>query len=117
MKKFFYQINKKLEEKNKKIGETIESAKLNIEAKLSNPTISKTAICFHNQSGTQDVTQNSAQMQRENGNMYESMTASLNQYTENINQFQENERPIFEKVYVRLRKLLFDFFGTTIEVL
>lgn len=74
-------------------------------------------ICSHNRQEMHEAHQTNQQSQRENGNMYEGMTTSINQYTEKIEQFQSNEYPTFEKVYIRLRKLLFDFFGTTVEVI
>jgi len=47
---------------------------------------------------------------------YDTLTAHIRQFTASINQFQTESRPIFEKVYVQIRKLLFDFFGTSIDV-
>lgn len=49
--------------------------------------------------------------------MYEGLTAHIHQFIASVAQFQHEHRPIFERVYIQTRKVLFDFFGTSIDVL
>lgn len=48
--------------------------------------------------------------------MYEGLTGSIHQFSAQVGRFQDAHRPIFERVYVQTRKLLFDFFGTAVDV-
>lgn len=48
--------------------------------------------------------------------IYDSLTTQIQQFSASVAHFQEEHRPIFDRIYVHTRKLLFDFFGTSIDV-
>lgn len=54
--------------------------------------------------------------QREFEYMYDCMTTHAYQFVEHLQNTQNHLLPIFDEIYVNVRKLLFDFFGSNIDV-
>lgn len=114
LKKSSWLVNKAMVRTKNSISNLQESIKQIKNAKeciLQHPKF----ICS-NVNTVQQILPDVVKGQQNSEQMYENMTNHLHQYGQSVVNFQQRTKNLFDKIYINIRKLLFDYFNTDIEV-